>query len=161
MKNRKPNRMQGFDYSKTKSYFFTIVTKDRICHFGSIENNIMQLSNSGKIIEKQWNWILEQYPYVQSNSFVIMPNHVHGILEINAEYYGSKNEEGSLKKIKSLSQLLGAFKTTSSKQIHQQGNVDFFWQRSFHDRIIKNQRSSDIIKKYIENNPINEKKNDP
>jgi putative transposase len=103
------------------------------------------LNELGKIVEKQWLWLEEHYPYVKLHSFVVMPNHFYGILEIDS---------GNLAiKIKSLSQLIGAFKTTSSKLIHLAGYDDFCWQRSFHDHIIRNDISYGRISDYIETNP--------
>ena len=78
-----------------------------------------------------------------------MSNHIHGILIINKR----TGLDLSLHKIKSLSSLIGAFKTTSSKLIHQNGLSDFAWQRSFHDHIIRNDKSLNKIRKYIINNP--------
>ena len=88
-----------------------------------------------------------------------MPNHLHIIVEINRnkllagtdrELFVFRDEE---MKIKSLSSLIGAFKTTSSKLIHQGGFVDFAWQRSFYDHIIRNESSYQNISSYIDSNP--------
>ena len=81
--------------------------------FGDIENQKMILNSFGEIVKKQWFWLAEQYPYTELHAFVVMPNHIHGIIEIKRKNAISQNQ-----KIKSLSQLMGAFKTTSSKQIH-------------------------------------------
>ena len=78
-----------------------------------------------------------------------MPNHIHGIIEIKR-----KNAISESQKIKSLSQLMGAFKTTSSKQIHLLGNLNFVWHRSFHDHIIRNDVAYEKISNYIVNNPM-------
>jgi len=95
---------------------------------------------------------------------VVMPNHIHGIFEINRGRIGigigtgsvcdlSVQENPPIPKIKSLSQLMGAYKTTVSKQIHLEGFAEFQWQRSFHDHIIRDEASYQTIFKYIENNP--------
>jgi REP element-mobilizing transposase RayT len=77
-----------------------------------------------------------------------MPDHIHVLLEIDR----SKAINGC--KIKSVSSLMGAYKTTSSKLIHLSGNMDFEWQRSFHDHIVRNQQSYENIYQYITDNPI-------
>ena len=77
-----------------------------------------------------------------------MPNHVHAILEIDSNLISDCEI-----KIKSLSELIGAYKTTSSKQIHLAGFTGFTWQRSFHDHIIRNGGSYERISNYIETNP--------
>ena len=85
-----------------------------------------------------------------------MPNHIHAIIEIDSNLsrtlQNSLNEDVEIK-IKSLSQILGAYKTTSSKLIHEAGFIDFAWHRSFHDHIIRNEKSYLNITNYIENNP--------
>jgi REP element-mobilizing transposase RayT len=182
----------------------------------------MHLNAYGQIAHDQFNWLEKQYPYVVMHEFVVMPNHVHAIVEINRKYIPvnmveSRNDsdyyfvgEGrdlplqnnndvnvqnnnhvlpqknndatrdSLKsnenqndahelndlsqktpvKIKSLSELMGAYKTTTSKQIHLMGLIDFKWQRSFHDRIIRNDGSYGFIMNYIDRNPENWKTDD-
>ena len=92
------------------------------------------------------------------HEFVVMPNHIHGIIEINRSHIVGTGRDLSLQyptptKIKSLSELMGAYKTTTSNKIHLLGFVDFYWQRSFHDRIIRDEKSYKMISHYIRNNP--------
>lgn len=164
-KRRKPNRLRGFDYSSPNQYFVTINTKNRVQHFGVIKDKEMVLNEFGLIVYKQWKWLAERYPYVKLHAFVVMPDHFHGIIQItnnDSKYLGNlafkKNENCSSEnpqKIKYLSELIGAFKTTSSKQIHLQGNKDFIWHRSFHDSIIRSYLAFYAISIYIKNNPKN------
>ncbi|WP_369769428.1 transposase [Flavobacterium sp. WC2416] len=167
MKNRKRNRMKGFDYSSNNIYFVTICVQNRECCFGYVgtgrdlsvhhraENEIndsieveMDLNKYGKIVEEKIIWLQEQYKYVEIHNYVVMPNHVHIIIEID-----SLKVVDSAVKIKSLSSLIGALKTKSSKFIHIEGLEKFSWQRSFHDHIIKNENSYDNINNYIDLNP--------
>ena len=83
LKERKQNRLSGYDYSKDNLYFVTSCVQDRICCFGEIENGNMILNDAGKIAYDQWYWLEKQYPYVVLHAFVVMPNHIHGIIEIN------------------------------------------------------------------------------
>jgi putative transposase len=161
MKDRKLNRLQGYDYNRNALYFVTSCVQDRICVFGKIRDNKMLLNDYGIIAERQLNWLEEQYKYLEVHTCIIMPNHIHAIIEINRELI--KNNQGrswngqfiKQPKIKSLSELMGAFKTTSSKQIHLAGLPEFKWQRSFHDHIIKNEEAFSRISNYILNNPSN------
>lgn len=118
----------------------------------------MVLNEYGKIVQKRWLWIQEQYEYVELDEFIIMPNHFHGILIIEYEIHkvgtGRDLSLQGKQKIKPLPQLIGAFKTTSSKMIHQSGKPDFAWQRSFYDHIIRNEKSLNHIREYIRNNPL-------
>ncbi len=117
----------------------------------------MELNKFGEIVQNRMYWLSEQYQYVDIHNFVIMPNHVHVILEINSKKSAGANHGISVQneeiKIKSLSGLIGAFKTTSSKIIHEYGFLDFAWQRSFHDHIIRNEKSYLNISNYIDSNP--------
>ncbi|MFA6551544.1 MAG: transposase [Patescibacteria group bacterium] len=166
---RKSNRLTGYDYRMDGMYFVTICTQDKESYFGRVENGKMLLNKYGEIIKRQWLWLARQYRYVKLNQFAIMPNHLHGIIFINkskiigADY---KNNVGTGRdlslhptyllppKPKSLSDIVGAFKTTSSKLIHQIGLTQFRWQRSFYDHIIRNEKSLGQIRNYIYYNPI-------
>jgi putative transposase len=180
MKNRKRNRMKGFDYASNRMYFVTNCVKNNLCCFGNVisnssvvtgrdlsvhhsenhhseiyhpenhrsENSVMQLNSFGVIVQNQIEWLAIQYPYVEIHNFVIMPNHFHLILEID----DSKVNTNEFK-IKSLSSLMGALKTTSSRQIRELGFTDFSWHRSFHDHIIRNEKEYNLISNYIDLNP--------
>jgi putative transposase len=151
--NRKTNRYKGYNYSSAGYYFVTICTKDRLSFFGKIEDGIMNLNDYGGIVKERWLWLQDQYNYVKCGEYVIMPNHFHGILIIDTIV--GTGRDLSLRKIKSLSELIGAFKTTSSKLIHQTGLNEFRWQRSFYDHIIRDESSLDNIREYIRQNPQN------
>lgn len=173
MRKRKLNRLKGYDYSKNNLYFVTNCVKNNLCCLGNVisvgtgrdlsvhnsenhhpENHHseikyeMELNPFGLIVEEKINWLMIQYPYVEIHNYVIMPNHFHFILEIN-----SLKIKNAAIKIKSLSSLMGALKSTSSKQIHDLGFEDFAWHRSFHDHIIRNEKSYQKISKYIDLNP--------
>jgi putative transposase len=191
LRSRKPNRMNGKDYSEDGCYFVTSNCKDNIHYFGKVVNGEMILNEFGKIVKQQILWLEEQYPYLKIHNWVVMPNHVHFLMEIDRGRIGigtgrdlsvpnralnqsnsespnqshSESPENSIEnfekneiqeiKIKSISSLLGAFKTTSSKHIHLSGNVDFAWHRSFHDHIGRNSDAFRNMDRYITNNPKN------
>jgi REP element-mobilizing transposase RayT len=166
-KNRKGNRLKGYDYSRDNLYFVTPCVQNRWCCLGNILNGVMHKNQYGEIVEQQWFWLMEEYPYVVSHAFVVMPNHVHGVLEIDRNRIRTDVGTGrdlslpddpsippSPIKIKSLSELMGAFKTTSSKHIHLAGLHGFSWQRSFHDHIIRDDFAYEKICNYIDTNPL-------
>jgi putative transposase len=82
-KYRTPSaRKQSWDYSNPGSYFITICTKDRAHHFGEIENQTMHLSHVGIVVDVLWHEIKNHFPNISLDAFVVMPNHLHGILTI-------------------------------------------------------------------------------
>ena len=138
MLERKRNRLEGFDYSQDNLYFVTSCVQDRICCFGEIKNQKMMLNEYGIIAQNQWDWLGNQYSYVGTGC------------NLSLHY----RDEKTMRKIKSLSELMGAYKTTTSKQIHLLGFTTFSWQRSFHDHIIRNEQAYENISAYIQNNPV-------
>jgi putative transposase len=149
MRERKLNRLKGYDYSQNGAYFVTFNVKNFLPYFGKIENGKMILNEYGKIVSQQWLWLHERYHYITLDVFVVMPDHCHGILHI------TENGGVSDEKIKPLPELIGAFKTTSSKLIHRSGLPEFQWHKSFHDQIIRNGQALRNIRNYIINNPQN------
>jgi len=153
VKERRSNRLKGYDYSREACYFVTICVHNRIECLGEIKDGTMVLNQYGEIVRKQWIWLSEQYPYVHLDDFVVMPNHFHGILSIinvgNGGDVGNGRDRSLQNKIKSLSSLMGAFKTTSSKLIRKAGLSEFCWQKSFHDHIVRNEQDLNRIRKYI------------
>ena len=91
--NRHTIRLKNYDYSKAGLYFITICTQNRDCMFGEITDGKMELSRIGKMAEKSWLEIPQHFPQVVLHDFVIMPNHVHGIIEITTDtvVVGAKN----------------------------------------------------------------------
>lgn len=145
--NRKPNRKSGYDYSQNNLYFITGNVKKFDCCLGVVANKKMNLNKFGIVVQNQINWLAEHYKYVVLHATIVMPNHFHFVLEIDSHLVDSST------KIKSVSQLVGAFKTTASKEIHSMGFKDFVWHRSFHDHIIKEELSYLRICNYIATNP--------
>lgn len=131
MEGRKRNTMQGFDYSNDAVYFITICTKNKIHHFGKIQQGKIFLNEFGKIAENQIFWLEKQFPYFVLHNFVVMPNHIHLLSGINGDF--NKNDgleifvgfrtshdlslgNDEQIKIKSVSSLIGAYKTRFQKR---------------------------------------------
>ena len=81
----KSTRLQNWDYGWNGAYFITICTQNRKHFFGEIKNCVLQLSEIGKMAEKYWHEIVEHFPFVELDAFVVMPNHIHGIIIINKQ----------------------------------------------------------------------------
>ena len=80
--HRRSIRLKGYDYSQEGAYYVTIVTYHRDCLFGEVVNEKMILNDFGKIVNECWSAIPEHFPSVELGAYVVMPNHVHGILMI-------------------------------------------------------------------------------
>lgn len=90
-RDRNSIRLKDFDYSQNGYYYVTICTKDRECLFGKIDNGKMVLNQAGNVADKCWLEIPKHYPFVILDEFIIMPNHVHGIIVIQHTNVGANN----------------------------------------------------------------------
>jgi REP element-mobilizing transposase RayT len=79
---RRPLRLSDYDYARNGAYFITIVIQGRKCLFGEVVNGEMELNEAGKMVEQVWLEIPDHFPNVTCDTFIIMPNHIHGIIVI-------------------------------------------------------------------------------
>jgi REP element-mobilizing transposase RayT len=174
-------RLQTWDYANNGAYFITICTQNREHFFGNIKNGIMQLSDIGRFAEQFWHEIPNHFPMVELGNFVVMPNHIHGILIMNhpvetrliaSDNNDDNNNNNQTRLIASLQGKNGGFSGDKNPMIGnsiskiirwykgrcsfecRKINPNFGWQSRFHDHIIRNSRSFDNIQDYIEQNPL-------
>jgi putative transposase len=178
-KQRKQNRLKGFDYSSEGYYFITVCIHNKKEIFGHIKNDVMILSKAGKIAQNKWLEIPEHHKYAEPKEFVIMPNHMHGIIQIKEQvqagltmqvHAGMNPTETDIQSIKNsvqaglnptaaqyskLAITIGSYKSGVSREIRR-ANYDpgFEWQKSFYDHIIRDESSHYNIVKYISENPL-------
>lgn len=163
--HRRSIRLQGYDYSQPGAYFITICTKDRKYLFGNIIDGKMVLNEYGKIAQQCWLDIPLHYQNVELNEFVVMPNHVHGIIIINInDTVGTIHElplhelplQKQQRRLMTLPKIIGRFKMNSAKQINQLRQTPGIplWQRNYYEHIIRNKHELNRIKEYIINNPL-------
>lgn len=149
--HRRSIRLSGYDYSRQGMYFITICAQDRACLFGEIADGIMHLSNVGMMVQATWDEIPQHYPDVEFDAFVVMPNHVHGIVAIMGNDYPAG---------RSLADVASAFKSLTTRR-YADGvrNLDWppfrgrLWQRNYYEHIIRDDGSLDRIRQYILDNP--------
>jgi len=158
--HRRSIRLKGYDYSQAGAYYVTICTQNRACLFGDIVGGEMRLNDTGKIVADSWLWLASQYDYVELDEWVVMPNHIHGIIIVN-DCRGDSHCRGDSRiapteKRKPIGRLIGAFKTVSTKHINiMRGTPGIpVWQRNYYEHIIRNDTSLNRIRAYIVNNPI-------
>ena len=152
-------RLRGWDYTTAGWYFVTIVTKNRKPYFGEILDDEMHLSSIGKILADEWQETALMRPYISLDEWVIMPNHIHGIIiSHNDEDVGTScrdvsNEQPRLR-AKSLGAIINQIKSVSTKRIQAAGFPDFGWQSGYYDHIIRDRKDLDRIREYIVGNPF-------
>ncbi len=174
---RRSIRLKDFDYGQEGLYFITICCQNREHLFGEIVEGEMQLNDIGRVTEQCWNAIPKHFENVSLHSFVIMPNHVHGIIEIITnvgakhfspednehwtKHFSPENDEHWSKDIsplpkgtsKTIGSIVRGFKIGVTKWARQNTDIYQVWQRNYHEHIIRNENSYYRISEYIENNP--------
>jgi len=164
---RKPQRKHGYDYSQPGYYAVTICTQNRSCLFGVIDNGEMLLNDAGRMIHETWREIPD-HSDIELDVMQIMPNHLHGIIVVREVGTGlcacpfSMPGSGRVQRpaLTTLSDVIKRFKTLTTKRyidgVRAHGWHSFsskLWQRSFHDRIIRNETELNKFRTYICNNP--------
>ena len=153
---RKPTRLKGYDYSQNGAYFVTICTHNRKCLFSNIVGAIHEspenrLTQYGEFV-KQIIQILPERFNVTISKYVIMPNHIHLIVEIDRDNEKRAIHESPLQYNRSvIDKLVGFLKMNVSKKIHDTYQ-DKVWQRSYHDHIIRGKKDYEEIWMYIDTN---------
>ena len=166
---RRSLRLCGYNYSQSGAYFITICTNKRRCLFGNIVNNEVNLNELGNIVLNIWNSLPNKYSNIELDEFVIMPNHLHGIIlitDVEAIHELPLQESMNVGTIHELSlgerwnmllpKVIGYFKMNSAKIINQKilSSGTLLWQRNYYEHIIRNESELDRIREYIVNNPI-------
>ncbi len=143
---RRSIRLPGYDYSIAGAYFITICTHKREHLFGEILAGEMQENRFAQIARSHWLRLPRYYANLTTDEFVIMPDHMHGILILQ-----------ELPKTKSIPEIIQGFKTFSAREINrlrEQKGIPV-WQRNYYEIIIRTETGLDPVRRYIINNPQN------
>ena len=157
-RHRRSTRLSEFDYTRQGAYFVTMCTQNRMCLFGEIVNGEMRMNELGRVAHSVWKEIPAHFPQVETDAWVVMPNHVHGILLIahNARAtHASPLRPSSGPPKRSLGAIVGSYKSAVSKRINQSCRTPGvpLWQRSYYDHVIRNDADLNRIRQYIAENP--------
>ena len=153
-------RWAAWDYGSNAAYFVTICVANRAHDFGAITNGEMNLSPLGKSALDCWNEIPAHFPFVELGEFVVMPNHVHGIVAINKTHAVETQNSASLPRNRfgpqsqNLASIIRGYKIGVTK-FARQNNLPFAWQARYHDHVIRNAAKQARIQQYILTNPQN------
>ena len=169
-RDRQSVRLKNYNYAANGYYFVTICTQNKQYFFGDVVNDKMQLSTVGKIAHQYWSEIPQHSKHTYLDEFIIMPNHVHGIIIIdnpqnpcrdvacnvptnNDEYDLSQTMSQLSPKSGTLSVIVRSYKSSVTRWCRQNGNDIFQWQSRFYENIIRDKKSLNNICRYIINNP--------
>ncbi|MBU0701085.1 transposase [bacterium] len=153
-------RLAGYDYSQTGAYFVTICVNSRECLFGEIISGQMRMNEFGETVQTIWNRLEERFTNITTDQFIIMPNHVHGIIVINQSVVGAIHElplpDKNQRRCMLLPKIVGYFKMNTAKRINdfQKTPGVSVWQRNYYEHIIRNERELNKIREYIMYNPL-------
>ncbi|HEX9995726.1 MAG TPA: hypothetical protein VGB45_01175 [Abditibacterium sp.] len=156
---RKIIRLREFDYRNNGAYEVTICVHERRLAFGRIEHGEMRLHAFGHIAQERWLAIPSHHPNVVLDEFIVMPNHIHGILFLEGDTPPTLEEEIELRQFGqpqsgSLGTVIGSFKSGVTRQIvERRGNKTRVWQPRFYEHIIRNDRDLQLQREYIRDNP--------
>ncbi len=160
---RRTPRLRDYDYAQEGAYFVTICTHNHGYLFGKVVDEKMQLNVWGQIAESCWQAISNHFPHVELDVYVIMPNHMHGIVFIMDRPSGASStadepytpERYGKPIAGSLSTIVRSYKSVVTRQINAlRGNSDRkIWQGRYYDHIIRNETALDKIRGYIIHNP--------
>ncbi len=178
--HRRSIRLPDYDYTQNGAYVVTICTHGREALFGEIVDGEMRLNDFGRIVEVCWFAIPEHFPHVEIDAFVVMPNHVHGIIvitgidsdngNVGARHAlplqtattkqlsnGDKDQKPAFGKpvAKSVGIIVGSFKSAVTKRINEQRGTPNapVWQRNFYEQVIRNAATMMTFRDYIVTNP--------
>ncbi len=147
---RRSIRLRDFDYAQQGAYFVTICAHQRACRFGEITDVEMRLNASGRVVHDVWMGLPRHYPHVELDAFVVMPNHVHGIV-----FLVVSGIQTSIGRMQALPEIIRGFKTFSARRINSTRLVSGrpVWQRGYYDHVIRDEADLDRIRQYIVDNP--------
>ena len=165
------SRLEGYDYTRNGAYFITVCTRNKIPSFGAICDGEMILSETGIIVNDCWLKIQEHFPNTCLDEFIIMPDHLHGIIiiesksdshiPINDLFETPKlgvstrlNSGNPYWKSNSIGSIINQFKRICTIKTKSSG-LDLIWQPRFYDHIIRSDNELNRIRTYIKDNPIN------
>jgi putative transposase len=162
--HRNSVRLKDYDYGQSGAYFISIVTQNRTCLFGDINDSAPQLNDAGQMIRSVWVDISRHYPGVETDTFVVMPNHLHGIIFLVGEGpRACPPESGQPQGVAptiSLPEIVHRFKTLTTKRytdgVKHSGWTRFqvrLWQRNYYEHVIRDEKSLNRIQQYIAENP--------
>jgi putative transposase len=142
-------RLSKYDYSEPGFYFVTICTMQHRLVLGTIADGQVCLKRPGQVAESVWMTLPRRFAHVKLDDYVIMPNHMHGIIEltdVDGMHSGTRVP---------LWEIVRAFKAVATYQLHhEEGNKQFAWEDNFYDTVIRTEAALQQFRRYIQENPM-------
>ena len=157
--HRRSIRLQTYDYCQPGAYFVTICTQHRECFLGEVIDGEMQFTIRGIIAGESWFHLPEHFPHVELDEFVVMPNHIHGIVLLIENFPGGDKGAVSAplrgQHKQTLGKIVAYYKYQTTKIINQIDGTprNRIWQRNYYERIIRNTQELENTQQYIITNP--------
>lgn len=159
--SRRSPRLPGYDYRQSGTYFVTVCAEHVRMRFGTIVDDELQLNRLGQLVSDEWQRLAIARANVKLDRFVIMPNHLHGLIRIGEEH---ERDSRHIPKAEtcpvsiqagSLGAIVGQFKAAVSRRAKARGITGdtSIWQRGYYDHIVRDERSLNEIRRYILDNP--------
>ena len=169
---RRSMRMDRYDYTQAGIYFVTIVAQARLSLFGEVVGDEMRLNDAGEMVHKAWERLSCRFPGIEIDTFVVMPNHIHGIIVVNqpveartrgtlAAYVEPSHQPRATTRVApTLGDVVGAYKSITTVEYIRGVKANAWtpfpgrlWQRNYYDHIVRNNESLTGIRQYILDNP--------
>ena len=153
--SRRSIRLRHYDYRSSGVYFITICAAKKAFIFGDVRDDGVWLSHAGRIVDACWREIPVHFPHVELDDFVVMPNHLHGILSLERATHASLLRNRG-PRAGSVGAVVGSFKSAAAKKINAihrtaSGRV---WQRNYVERVVRNDEELRAYRQYIADNPL-------
>jgi putative transposase len=159
---RVPTRLKNFDYTSSGAYFITICTHERRLLFAAIDDGFVTPTKIGSIVTDCWSAIPNHFPDVGLDSFVLMPNHLHGIIVLSKSAVGNRRQPGPLQSQPwspsgSLGTIVRSFKSAVTNIVNKERltAASPIWQRNYYEHVIRKDEDMNRIRQYIIENPKN------
>ena len=168
--NRKSIRLKEYDYSQPGGYYVTLCTSEKECVFGEVVEDEVRLSPIGAIAKRCWDEIPKHFPMVELDEYIVMPNHIHGIIILNdlgrdvqlirmnnnvgVEYIQPLPTTFQYVISKSLGSIVRSYTAADTRECRKRNKYDFSWQRNYYDHIIRDDKDLDNVRNYIIDNPL-------
>ena len=160
--HRRTIRLPGFDYRTPATYFVTLCTYDRLPLFGAIENGVVHPNDLGRLVEEEWKRSAGIREEITLDEFIVMPNHLHGLVHIIVGAQGLAPLQPSAQSHlhrppRSLGSFISGFKRGVIHRAYREGFIPHstrLWQRNYYERIVRDEEGLMRAREYIQHNPL-------